>query len=293
MKNFTNPVIENSKKNNTSDPYVIRSEDFYYHCFSNSEGVFITKAKKLTDIGKGETVKVYDSKSGLKNWYAPELHNIEGKWYIYASPDYGNGEHRMTVLESDAPMGDYKNLGIVKGLENRWGIDGTVLSYNNEMYFVWTCCIEMYIQKMDSVSSVLGEPVLLSKAKFPFELLNNTINEGPAVLYRNGKIFVVYSANDSICDDYCLGLLTFSGSGDILDVKNWTKSSEAVFKKTDKIFGPGHCSFTTVTENNAEIDYIVYHANTESGTGWQGRHVFIKPFLWDDNGMPVFGKPEF
>ncbi len=293
MKTFTNPIIQNSEEGNTSDPYVIRDGDFYYHCYANNQGVFVAKAERLQDIGKGERVKVYDSERGLKSWYAPELHAIDGKWYIYGAPDYGDGLHIMTVLVADRPMGEYRNLGIIKGLENKWSIDGTVLRYRNELYFVWTCCIEMYIQKMESPFALSGEPILLSKAEFPFELRQHTINEGPAVLNRDGKIFVVYSANDSVCDAYCLGLLIFSGEGDILDKKNWKKHPEAVFEKTDKIFGPGHCSFTTVTENGREIDYIVYHANTESGTGWNGRHVFIKPFKWDASGKPVFGKPEF
>ena len=293
MEKLINPIIKNSDKGNTSDPYVIRDGDFYYHCYANDQGVFVAKSDTLKDIGSGECIRVYDSETGLKAWYAPELHKNGGKWYIYAAPDYGDGLHIMTVLVSDAPMGKYENLGIIKGLENKWSIDGTVLKYNNELYFVWTCCIEMYIQKMESPCALSGEPMLLSKAEYPFELRQHTINEGPAVLYRNGKILVVYSANDSICDEYCLGLLIFSGEGDILDKSNWTKHPEAIFEKTDKIFGPGHCSFTTVTENGNETDYIVYHANTESGTGWNGRHVFIKPFSWDEKGMPVLGKPEF
>ncbi|MBE7012128.1 MAG: hypothetical protein E7415_05595 [Ruminococcaceae bacterium] len=57
------------------------------------------------------------------------------------------------------------------------------------------------------------------------------------------------------------------------------------------MFGPGHCSFTTVTENCVEEDYIVYHANLESGSGWYGRNVWVQKFSWDDKDMPIFGKP--
>ena len=50
---------------------------------------------------------------------------------------------------------------------------------------------------------------------------------------------------------------------------------------------------TTVTEDGKEVDYIVYHANLTSGTGWTGRSIFTQPFTWDENDYPVFGKPEF
>ena len=118
------------------------------------------------------------------------------------------------------------------------------------------------------------------------------VTEGPAVLYKNGLIHIVYSTNDSKYDDYCLGLLTFAG-GDILDPACWQKSPEAIFAQTDAIHGPGHCSFTTVTEESGEVDYVVYHANRVSGSGWDGREVFIQPIGWNEDGYPVLGTPTF
>ncbi|MBP3437372.1 MAG: glycoside hydrolase family 43 protein [Clostridia bacterium] len=296
MKPFQNPIIYNSEKGNTADPYVIRHEGYYYHCYANRQGVYITKSQTLWGIGSGETVQVYDSEAegALPDWYAPELHRVDGKWYIYASPDYGNNSHVMTALmrEGDSPLGAYKNLGMIEGLENQWTIDGTLLYYQNERYFVWTRCQEMYIARMSSPCSITGKVTVLTKPEYPFETRAGLVNEGPAVLYRGNKIHVVYSANDSQKDAYCLGLLTFEVGNDILDIRNWRKRQSAVFEKTDAVFGPGHCSFTTVSENGEEMDYIVYHANLASGTGWGGRSVFAQPFSWDKNDAPVFGKPE-
>ena len=294
-KLYKNPIIPNNEENNTADPYVIRYGGSYYHCFANDEGVFIAKSEKLWDIATGEKIKVYDSQreNALKSWFAPELHRIDNKWYIYAAPDYGSGLHIMTVLvcDSESPMGEYTLLGEIKGLEGKWTIDGTILYYRDELYFVWTSCTELYIAKMSNPCSITGKITVISRPEYDFETREGLINEGPAVLYRNNKIYIVYSANDSRCDDYCLGLLTFEG-GDILDAANWKKTPDAIFQKTDSIFGPGHCSFTTVTENGAEVDYIVYHANLVSGSGWYGRNVFIKPFDWKDD-KPNLGKPCF
>ena len=64
----------------------------------------------------------------------------------------------------------------------------------------------------------------------------------------------------------------------------------AVFEKTEKVFGPGHCSVTAVTEEGREVDLLVYHANLESGSGWNGRHVFLQPFTWDGD-TPILGVP--
>ena len=295
-KKYKNPIIKLNEKGNTSDPYVIRYDGYYYHCFSNNEGVFVTKSKTLWDIENGQSKKVYDSMpdTALKEWFAPELHRINGKWYIYAAPDYGNFLHVMTVLvcEDESPMGEYKNLGMIRGLENVFSIDGTILTYDNGLYFVWTRCAEMYIAKMADPLSITGEIMTITKPELDFETRQGLVNEGPAVLYKNNKIHIVYSANDSRYDDYCLGLLTFEIGGNILDKSNWKKFPNAIFKAVKGIYGPGHCSFTTVTENGKERDYIVYHANLVSGTGWTGRSVFIKPFTWEGD-YPVFGEPEF
>lgn len=296
-KTNKNLLIYNTGKGNTADPYVIRYKGYYYHCYGNGSGVYITESKSLFEIGSGTTTRVYDSsaENALKMWFAPELHRIDNKWYIYGAPDHGNNLHVMTVLvrEGDSPIGEYKNLGMMKGLENQWTIDGTVLKYGNQLYFIWTRCREMYIAKMSDPCTVTGKITVLTKPEYPFETRAGIVNEGPAVLYRGDKIHVVYSANDSRSDDYCLGLLTFQAGNDILDIGSWTKHPYAVFEKTDEIFGPGHCSFTTVTEEGTEIDYMVYHANLESGSGWYGRNVFIKKFCWDQNDTPVFGRPEF
>ena len=297
MKQYQNPIIPCSPRGNTSDPYVLRHNGYYYHCYSNNQGVYISKADNLWDVGNGETKLIYDctQNGALKEWFAPELHHIDGKWYIYAAPDYGNWMHTMTVLigEGDSPMCEYKNAGAVKGLEGQWTIDGTVMFYQGELYFIWTKCSEMFMSKMADPLTLIGKTVTIAKPELPFETRVGLVNEGPAVLYRNDKIHIVSSGNDSKHDDYCLGLLTYNCQGDILDVKNWIKADHAVFEKTDSIFGPGHCSFTTVTEGERDVDYIVYHANLMSGSGWNGRNVFVQSFEWDENGFPIFGMPRF
>lgn len=297
MRNYTNPIIPNSAARNTSDPFVVEHGGRYYHCYSNTRGVFISESESLFDIANGKVYKIYDceKEGSLKDWYAPELHKIGDTWYLYAAPDHGSNMHTMTALalKGDSPIGEYEYLGKVKGIEQRWNIDGTVLYYKNELYFIWTTCRKLYMAKMSDPMTVSGRVCQISEPKLPFETKVGIIMEGPAVLYRDGKIHIVYSANDSRFDEYCLGILTFSGEGEILDSANWIKTDHAVFEKTDKIFGPGHCSFITLNENGQAVDYIVYHANLVSGTGWTGRSVFTQPFTWDENGFPVFGNPEF
>ena len=294
MKPYVNPIIPNSPAGNTWDPYVLRHGGYYYHCYSNHEGVYVSRSETLWGIGSGEVTRVYDctAPGALKDWFAPELHRVGSKWYIYASPDYGSFLHVMTVLEGegDTPLCAYENRGMVRGIENKWNLDGTILYYKDELYFVWSDCAHMYLAKMADPLTVMEPITVLTTPTLPFETRVGLVTEGPAVLYRQGLIHVVYSANDSKFDEYCLGLLTFAG-GDILDAACWKKSPAAILEKTETIFGPGHCSFTTVTEGDTEVDYVVYHANRVAGSGWSGREVFIQPFRWDEDGYPVLTPP--
>lgn len=294
MKPYQNPIIPNSPANNTWDPYVLRYDGYYYHCYATQKGVFISKSDTLWGIGEGEITMVYDceAEGALPDWFAPELHRIGDKWYIYASPDHGNSLHVMTVLEGegDTPICPYRYRGMMGGIENKWNLDGTVLRHEGKLYFVWSDCAHMYIAEMADPCAVKEPITVLNRPELPFETRVGCVTEGPAVLYRNGLIHVVYSANDSKFDDYCLGLLTFAG-GDILDPAAWQKSPEAIFAQTADVHGPGHCSFTTVTEGGQEVDYVVYHGNRVAGSGWNGREVFIQPISWDERGCPLLGRP--
>lgn len=298
MKKYVNPIIPYSEKRNTSDPFVVLHGGKYYHCYANEEGVFLSSSERLWEIGLAPARKIYDSQKegALQNWYAPELHFINGAWYVYAAPDYGDNLHVMTVLAryDDDPMGDYTLVGAVKGLENEWSIDGTPFFYQGKRWFSWTNCSEIYLAEMRSPTELCEKRIVLSCPEYAFEKCGSAVNEGSAALIKDGKLYLVYSASDSRDDGYCLGLLEFLGSTaeEMLDERKWRKRPYPVFEGTDEVFGPGHCSFTKVTEDGVEKDYIVYHANVQSGTGWNGRSVWIQEFCFDENGFPVFGKPE-
>ena len=113
------------------------------------------------------------------------------------------------------------------------------------------------------------------------------ICEGPQVLKREGKIFVVYSASGSWTVDYCLGLLEFKGD-DLLNPSNWRKHGCAL-RSTDQVWGLGHCSF--VKSPDGTEDWIVYHAKSKRKKGWNDRNVRAQKFTWSAEGLPDFGTP--
>ena len=279
------------------DPWYCRQDGVYYYCYSVGNGVAVKSADTLEGVYGAEERVVYRAPGGAMysaDWWAPELHYIDGMWYIYAAADDGaNENHRMYVLRSETPQGDFTFCGQISDPADRWAIDGTVLRLNGGLYFVWSGwegaengCQNLYIAHMSDPEHIDGERHLLSVPEKKWEINGMPINEGPAALYLEGRTHVVYSASGSWTDDYCLGLLTYAG-GDPLDRANWAKCPVSVFRKTESVFGPGHCSFVTSEDG---VRYIVYHGNDVSGTGWNGRSVRIQRF-GAVMGLPVFGKP--
>ena len=196
------------------------------------------------------------------------------------------------VLRGDDPTGPFEMVGKISDKTDRWAIDGTVLEHKNELYFIWSGwkgdadgSQNLYIAHMSSPTEIDSPRFLLSEPTRKWETNGMPINEGPAALYGSDATYLVYSASGSWTDDYCLGMLRFTG-GNPLDKANWTKCPVAVFTKQDTAYGPGHCSFVRAEGT----DYIVYHANLESGTGWNGRTVRVQPIRWIGS-VPYFGKP--
>ncbi|MFT4093518.1 MAG: family 43 glycosylhydrolase [Niabella sp.] len=75
-----------------------------------------------------------------KNLWAPELHEINGKWYFYFAADNGsNANHRMYVVENTFPdpmEGSWEMKGKVADSSDQWAIDGTILQFKGELYML-------------------------------------------------------------------------------------------------------------------------------------------------------------
>jgi GH43 family beta-xylosidase len=270
----------------------------YYYCESTTHGIFVRATRHLLELGSAESRRVWAppaSGPASKNLWAPELHHIEGRFYIYFAADDGvNARHRMWVLaaKTDDPAGAYELAGSLE--THGWAIDGTVLSdvFGNHV-FVWSGWPgkrngrqNLYMARMKNPLELAGSRVLLAQPDQPWECRGMPICEGPQVLRRAGRTFIIYSASGSWTQDYCLGLLEHCG-GDFLDPSSWRKVG-AVFSKNSHACGVGHCTFVNT---NAGDDWLVYHAKTSRRRGWSDREVRAQTFSWNSDGTPFFGSP--
>jgi GH43 family beta-xylosidase len=293
---FTNPVAARG-----ADPWILRWGGEYLYCRCRRGSIRVSRSPLLHEVCRDPGRVVFtpqrDRPYSCDLW-APELHRIEDRFYIYVAADDGhNRNHRMYVLEGGAdPQRPFALKGRIGDASERWAIDGTVLELGSRRYFLWSgwegerdVVQSLYVAPMSDPWTICGPRVRISTPEWPWERNGRPwVNEGPAVLRsRRGRVFVAYSASGSWTDDYCLGLLTLAGA-DPLRPDAWRKSATPAFARTGSVFGPGHACF--VTSPDGSEDWIVYHAARRRGAGWD-RDVRMQRIGWHEDGSPDFGIP--
>lgn len=297
-----------------ADPLIYRHTDGYYYFTATVpayDRIELRRAGTLEGLSTATPKTVWTKhQDGPMSHYiwAPEIHHIEGKWYIYFAADnkpVGKDsifDHRMYVLENieKNPMeGEWTEKGQIVTNWESFSLDETTFSHNGVRYLVWAQRdyairgnSNLYIAQMRNPWTIEGKQVLISKPEYDWETIGFWVNEGPAILKKNGRIFITYSAS-ATDSHYCMGMLWAYDDEDLLDPASWYKSATPVFKTDEfaRIYGPGHNSFT-VGEDGADI--LVFHARDFQEIAGNpledaNRHTYVKAVYWDESGMPVFG----
>lgn len=308
---FTNPLLPAG-----ADPFSFYKDGFYYYTHTTGKNITLWKTKSIADLRTAEKKIVFTPPAKgpySKELWAPEIHFIQNKWYLYFAADSGNNnQHRLWVLENssrDPLQGEWVMKGPLQTPDDKWAIDGSVFEHRGQTYCIWSGWEgdtngqqDIYIAKMKNAWTIEGQRIRLSAPELEWEKhgdLNSkndpphvNVNEGPEVLVHGDKIFLIYSASGCWTEYYALGMLHTSVDSDPLNPASWKKSPQPVFKQSpeNKVYAPGHNSF--FKSPDGKEDWILYHANSLPGQGCGGfRSPRAQKFGWDVNGFPVFGVP--
>lgn len=315
---YVNPLLDYGP-----DPWAVYEDGYYYYMHTMQDKIVLWKTKDITDLKHAEQKVIWtptDPASSHDLW-APEIHRINGKWYVYFAADDGNTDnHQMYCIENSSkdPMkGSFKLKGRIQtDPDSNWAIDGSVFENKGILYFVWsgwekrrvnieTQCI--YIARMKNPWTLDSERVQISRPVLEWErqyinvdgsTMDHIIyvNEAPqALISPDGKlVHIVYSASGCWTPYYKLGRLTASADDNLLDPSSWTKSSKPVFAQSPEngVYGTGHnCFFRSP---DGKQDFILYHArDTQMDPPGKGdtRNPRCQQFSWTRDGYPVFGVP--
>lgn len=298
-----------------ADPYVYRHKDGTYYFTASIpayDGIVLRKADTLMGLRDAEEImiwKKHDTGIMSKHIWAPELHYLDGKWYIY----FAGGEAediwkiRPYVLEcqgADPLKDEWVEMGKMQRADEdefsfeAFSLDATILENKGKRYYIWAEKVgvgkqisNLYIAEMESPCKLKTVQVMLTTPDYDWERVGFWVNEGPAAIKRDGKIYLTYSASETgAC--YCMGMLTADENADLLDPLSWKKERYPVLQTDEEleIYGPGHNSFTVDEKGN---DIMVYHARKEKEIVGDplynpNRHAMLMKIRWDEKGRPIF-----
>ncbi len=300
---FTNPLLVSGP-----DPWIMQKDSTYYYMNTMGDRLVMHKATRFSYLQYSYKKTIWvppADKPYSQAISAPEIHLIQGKWYVYFTASDGVASHsRIYVIENDSPdplVGEWNLKGKIAASTDTWAIDGTVMEYKNKLYFIWSGwqgdndpgMQQLYIAEMSNPWTIVGDRVMISEPTYTWEKQGGQINEAPQILKNNqGNIFLIYSASSCLTDDYCLGMLSLKTGGNPLDPHDWMKSPDQIFgtNALNGAYGPGHCGF--FKSPDGKQDWIIYDANSGPGGGCGvSRSPRIQRFTWNVNGTPDFGLP--
>ena len=282
MNTYPNPFIPER-----ADPYIVRGNDGFYY-FTASYPAFMS-AKNGYDriiLRKSETVsglknaeehtiwKAHESGVMSRHIWAPEMHLINGIWYIFfaAAEKEDVWKIRPFVLKckGDNPVEDsWEELGQMQAREDdslsftNFSLDMTYFEHNGKHFVIWAQILESSSLLMAEINpenpnKLITLPIVLTKPEYDWEKIRFSVNEGASVLKKDNKVYVFFSASGTGAE-YCIGLLCADTDADLMKTESWTKRTTPVLstKDLENEAGPGHNCF--VTDENGRL-LLVYHA---------------------------------
>ncbi len=310
---FRNPLA----MRDAPDPFVTYDSltGYYYSLFTCGNRLEIFRSRHAgTILTDNDSKVIYRTPEHgfLKCVWAPELHKVNGRWYVYTSGQMTeeHGPKRIFVMGalSDDPFGDWEYLG--QPVPWLWAIDATSWISPTGLQYLSYCRIEhdefghsrnvLQIRRMINPWTASDQCADIGRAEYPWEQIppydaRHLINEGPFFVEKNDRLFLIYSANGCTIDQYCMGLLEFTGdkcdSTQVCSAKYWIKHDKPIFQQANGVYGPGHASF--FRSPNGEELWCAYHGMIEKSEVSKGRtrYLNLQKIEFDESGFPVLGEP--
>lgn len=314
-----------------ADPFITLGNDGYYYFTASypmyghddKEGydrVILRRSKTIEGLKTAEEKVILDEKdsdSEFRFIWAPELHFIGGKWYVFYAAS-GSADniwdincHAAVCTGADPYNDKWVTKGKFQAAEGddfaftRFSLDMTYFECGGKSYVIWAQNggnSNLYIAEVDPSEpwKTVTPAMLLTKPEYDWEKIRIPVNEGPSVLFHDGKVIVAYSAS-ATGPEYCIGFMYADEKADLLDRASWTKTDKPALTSDDLVdeYGPGHNSFTV--DENGDVIFVYHSRSKECFEGKCGysdgdslydpcRSARIRKVVWDENGLPILNR---
>ncbi len=311
-----------------ADPFVTRGSDGWYYFTASYpmfgkddkngyDRVILRRARKVDDLADAEEKVIWhekESDTAFRFIWAPEIHEIGGKWYvIFAASGSENNvwdiDCHIIMCSGNDPYNDpWVDKGKFEACEGDnfsfrgFSLDMTYFECNGKSYVAWAqnggnSNVYLATVNTDEPWKTTSPAMLLTKPEFDWERVRIPVNEGPAAMIHDGRIYLTFSAS-ATGPEYCIGLMCADEKADLMNKSSWTKLDKPLLTSEDLIgeYGPGHNSF--VKDENGDWIFVYHSRDEECFKGECGysqhdslydpcRSARIRRVLWDSDGFPI------
>lgn len=267
------------------DPYILKDNKtkkyYLYGTFKvgESNDFYAYVSKDLINFeGPFKIFKTPDNFWGTKDFWAPEVHEYKGKYYLIATFKNDEMPRGCQIFISDSPLGNFVEHSSIVTPKDWECLDGTLYFENDEPYLVFvhewlqindgTVCA---IRLSEDLKETIGEPITLFKASdakwssqpywanLPYNIY---IADGPYIVRdQNNKLIILWSTyNDK---EYATGY-AYNNSKSLFDLP-FLQSNESL-----KLRDGGH---GMIFEDFNGKKHLIVHVDN--------RDNLEKPYIYD------------
>lgn len=292
-----------------ADPFVLRtggpgSPGYVAYGTGQSVGKRVFEVLVSSDLvswtAVGGVLEPVEDSLGTDYW-APEVAEHAGRWWMYYSVGHGEIGQNLRVAVAVAPVGPFRDCGVALTPQERFAIDahpfrdtdGTwYLFYARDVLDGDRVGTMLAVDVLDEMTTLRGDPRSVLVPSDDWQIYERQREmygavhdwhtlEGPFVVPRDGRYYCFYSGGSWQGPGYGVAYAVAEHP-----LGPWTEGRDVprVLRTVpDRVLGPGHVS---VVRTPVGDDVMVYHAWDRALTA---RRMCIDPIRWTAAGPTVDG----
>jgi beta-xylosidase len=283
-----------------ADPFVLRARGAYFaYGTGRSVGGRAFEVLRSDDLVRWTSVGGAlepPPDLGATDFWAPEVAEEDGRFFMYYSAGLGDGGHLLRVAVADAPEGPFRDEGGVLTPDERFAIDPHPFRDEDGQWYLFYAHdvldgerigTTVAVDRMTSMTRLEGRPRTLLRASADWQLFRRQREmygrvadwytlEGPFVRRRGDRYFLLYSGG--AWEEPSYGVAYAVADAPLGPYREPVSGPTVLQTVPGVALGPGHNSLITTP---AGEDWIVYHAWDPERTA---RRMCIDRLVWGADG---------
>jgi GH43 family beta-xylosidase len=301
-------VTQSSFDGYFADPFVLRLADGSYVAYgssgaaANEDRVFeaLVSRDLQTWRSHGPVLDRLPESFGNEYW-APEVAETDGAFWMYYSVGHGIRGHHLRVARAASPLGPFSDQGVNLTPHERFAIDAHPYRDADGRWYLFFARdvlesarpgTQLAVVPLRGMTAVAAEPSVVLEPSADWQIYERSRQlygsvfdwhtlEGPSVVRRHGRYWMTYSGGAWTGPGYAV---SWAVADALLGPwKHAPAGSPPLLRTTDEFLGPGHNSLTVTPQGE---DAIAFHSWNADRTA---RQLHVRRIVFEPDGPRVHG----